>query len=63
MERMSGIFVLGKHFVDHLDKLTRVLDRFKKYNLRLKPKRCNLLQSEIKFLGKVISAEGIEINS
>jgi hypothetical protein len=39
-----------------------VLDRFKKYNLKLKPKKCNLFQNKIKFLGKIISAEGININ-
>jgi hypothetical protein len=35
--------VLGKNFDDHLNNLTRVLDRFKKYNLKLKLKKCIVL--------------------
>jgi hypothetical protein len=59
---LDDVIVLGKNFDDHLNNLTRVLDRFKKYNLKLKPKKCNLFQNEIKFLGKIISADGIKIN-
>ena len=59
---LDDVIVLGKNFDDHLNNLTRVLDRFKKYNLKLKLKKCNLFQNEIKFLGKIISADGIKIN-
>ena len=59
---LDDVIVLGKNFADHLNNFTRVLDRFKKYNLKLKPKKCNLFQNKIQFLGKFISADGIKIN-
>jgi hypothetical protein len=59
---LDDVIVLGKNCDDHLNNLTTVLERFKKYNLKLKLKKCNLFQNEIKFLGKIISADGIKIN-
>jgi molybdenum cofactor biosynthesis enzyme MoaA len=62
MAYLDDVIVLGKNCADHLENLTRVLDIFKKYNWKLKTKKCNLFQNEIKFLGKIISADGIKIN-
>lgn len=59
---LDDIIVLGKNFKDHLDNLYQVLEIFRRYNLKLKPKICNLFQNEVKFLGKIVSSEGIKIN-
>ena len=36
--------------------------RFKKYNLKLKPKKCSLFNSKTLFLGRIVSEEGVSIN-
>lgn len=59
---LDDIIVLGKNFKDHLDNLYQVLERFRRYNLKLKPKKCNLFQNEVKFLGKIVNSEGNKIN-
>jgi hypothetical protein len=59
---LDDIIVLGKNFKDRLDNLYQVLERFRRYNLKLKSTKCNLFQNEVKFLGKIFSSEGIKIN-
>jgi len=44
---------------DGLTRLEQVLESLKRYNLKLHPKKCKLLQQELVFLGHRISAEGI----
>jgi hypothetical protein len=40
---LDDIIVLGKNFKDHLDNLYQVLERFRRYNLKLKPKKCKMV--------------------
>ena len=47
-------------FNEHLDRLQLVFDRLEEANLKLKPSKCSLFQERVKFLGSVISANGIE---
>ena len=49
-------------FRGHLDNVHEVFKRFCQHNLKLKPKKCFLFQTEIKFLGKFISKEGIHVD-
>ena len=39
-----------------------MLSRFEKYNLKLKPQKCDLFKQEIKFLGRQVSAKGVSVN-
>ena len=47
-------------FSDHLLKLERVFERLLDFNLKLKPSKCHLFLQRIKYLGHVISTEGVE---
>jgi len=40
--------------------MEEVLDRFRQSNLKLKPSKCKLFQSRVRFLGHVVSVSGIE---
>ena len=42
---LDDVNVLGKDFMDHLNNLQQVFERFRQYNLQLKPKKCSLFQS------------------
>ncbi len=42
-----------------LERLEMVFKRLKTHNLKLAPKKCHLLRSSVKFLGHIISADGI----
>lgn len=51
---IDDIIIASKTFEEHLARLEIVFDRLKQHNLRLKPKKCFLAQSEISFLGHKI---------
>ena len=47
-------------FTEHLLKLESVFERLLEYGLKLKPSKCHLFLQKIKYLGHVISSEGVE---
>ena len=59
---LDDIVVLGTNFEDHMQTLIRVFTRFKQYNLKLKSSKCQLFQTEVNFLGKVVGNNGISVN-
>lgn len=43
-----------------LERLQTVFERLQSHNLKLAPKKCNFLRRSVKFLGHIISADGIQ---
>ena len=58
---LDDILVLGNTFRSHIENLRQVLERFRSYGLKLKPKKCELFQIEVEFLGRKVSKKGIEV--
>lgn len=58
---LDDVIILGKSFEDHLHNLKEVFQRFKDFNLKLKPKKCHFFQHEVPFLGKVVNKDGVHI--
>ena len=56
---LDDIIVFGLDFDQALENLNMVFDRLKSAGLKLKPKKCALFQSSVKFLGRVVSEEGV----
>jgi hypothetical protein len=56
---MDDICVFSKDFDTHLKDLKDVFIRLEEANLKLKPSKCHIFQKKLKFLGHVISGEGI----
>jgi hypothetical protein len=54
---LDDIIVLGKSIENGLRNLRNVLYRFREFNLKLKPKKCELFKDEVEFLGKLVSAK------
>ena len=46
----------------HLETLDKVLTRLGEFGLKIKGKKCSLFQSEVTYLGHVVSAEGISVD-
>ena len=59
---LDDVIALGKSVEEHLASLKRVFGRFHLYNLKLKPKKWYFLCSEIEFLGKLVTREGIGLS-
>ena len=59
---LDDVIILGKNFDEAVENLRETLARFRKYNLKLKPRKCELFREEVKFLGRLVSKEGIRIS-
>ena len=56
---LDDVIVHARSFDEHLRQLRQVLERFRQANLKLKLKKCNFFNKEVKFLGHVVTREGI----
>ena len=56
---LDDVIVYGRTEEEHLECLCIVLERFREFNLKLKPSKCSFFQSEIVYLAHHISKEGI----
>ena len=51
--------IIVKSFEEALANLVQVFERLRKAGLKLKPSKCSLFQTSVKFLGHVVSKRGI----
>ena len=58
---LDDVVVLGRDIDSHMVNLSDVLKRFEQYGMRLKPKKCQLLQDSVIFLGRLVSREGVQV--
>ena len=59
---LDDVTILGKDFYDHPNNLITIFQRFRYNNLKLKPKKCFLFQTQIMFLGKLVTKNGLSVN-
>ena len=57
---LDDVIVFSKSIEDHMQHLEEVLRRFEQHNLKLKPRKCELLRSQVEFLGHVVTSEGVK---
>lgn len=60
---LDDIIIFSQDFDTHCERLETVLSRLRQHGLKLKPSKCFLLKAEVKFLGHVISARGIQVDT
>src|SRR5271165_3571642 len=56
---LDDVIIMSSSFDEHLDRLSQVFARFKSANLKLNAGKCPILQKEVKFLGSIVSGNGI----
>ena len=56
---LDDVIVFGQMEEEHLKRLCVVLERFHKFNLKLKPSKCLFFKNEIVYLAHHVSKEGI----
>ena len=50
---IDDITVFGKNFDEHISRVEQVLERIQEAGLKLKQQKCEMLQTEVVFLGHV----------
>jgi len=56
---LDDVILFSPNFQTHISRLREVLERLRGAGLKLKPSKCALLQSEVKYLGHVVSRNGV----
>ena len=56
---LDDILIPGRTFEGHIHNLRTVLLRLREAKLKLSPKKCVLLQRQVKFLGHIVSEAGV----
>ena len=59
---LDDIIIFSRSFEDHMLHLKFALDKLAEANLKAHPGKCDLAETEITFLGHIISAKGIRPN-
>jgi transposase InsO family protein len=59
---LDDTLIYSDNFEEHQQHVRLVLDAFAKAGLHLKPKQCEFHQQEVKYLGLIISMEGIKMD-
>ena len=59
---LDDILVFSRTFEDHLRDLQNVMDALAKAGLKLKPRKCDLFKKSTRFVGHIVSDEGIKVN-
>ena len=52
----------GQSFSDHLNAIEAIFKRLQQSNLKLKPEKCQLGKSSIKYLGHVVDSNGFAVD-
>lgn len=56
---LDDVVIYSSSFKQHLQKLEMLLSRLQQYNLKLKLKKYIFFQQQVKYLGQVISSQGV----
>ena len=57
---VDDIVVYSNNMADHLTHLQEIFDRLKKAGLKLKPSKCHFAAKEVRYLGHLLSAQGVK---
>ena len=57
---LDDIIVFGHSVEEHLKRLDKVLGRIRDAGLKLRAKKCNFVQEKVRYLGHIVSANGIQ---
>ena len=60
---LDDILIFSENFEDHLERLEAVFSRLKQQGLKLKPSKCEFFKTSVKYLGRVVSENGVQIDT
>ena len=59
---VDDVLVFSRSFEEHLDHLQTVFDKIREAKLTLKPEKCKFAVPKVKYLGHIISKNGVEVD-
>ena len=59
---LDDVIIFSRTYEEHLERLTAIFEKLKEAGLKLSPSKCHFFQREIKYLGHLISSNGIAVD-
>ena len=57
---LDDLIIFSRTYEEHMERLQLVFDRLRATGLKLSPKKCNFLMERVKYVGHIVSKQGIE---
>lgn len=59
---LDDILCYSKTFADHVEALRKVLRALQQHGVKLRPTKCELLKAEVRYVGRLVSANGVRVD-
>ena len=59
---LDDILLLSRDFPEHYKHLEMLFQKFRDANLRMNGKKCSFAKDEVKYIGHILSADGVRID-
>lgn len=59
---LDDVLCYSKTFHDHVRDLKGVFCRLREHGIKLRPKKCQLFKHQIRYVGRLVSSEGIQVD-
>ena len=62
MAYIDDIVIATETIEDHLERIREVFECLREAGFKMRAEKCDFMRTETKYLGRVVSAEGIKLN-
>lgn len=59
---LDDVLCFSKTFHDHLEHLRKILQQMRSHGIKLHPKNCEFFKRQIRYIGRLVSDKGIQID-